>query len=266
MHQINRTALPVIIWGLLGASSPSHAFVITDIEAYVSGYVQASDRPGRLEYYDSGAEWAGGSANIGYTPDAPFTGVDRVSSYSTAQNDFSVNNLLFGKANISMETRLYSCGGVDDTTTCISSPVTAGTKGLSSTSYELEFSHEQYSYSIFTHVYGVGSYISFYGHSIYATEGSPNTTATFTGVVDARNGLKSILFTAYADYETHALIDDAISDQLLDEPYAAGWEYQLYLTPIPITEVPVPGAFWLFGTALLGVVGISRQRRRRVYE
>lgn len=262
MYKINRIALPVIIWGLLGASSQSHAFVISDVENYVYGYVQASDRPGRQEFYDSGADFAGGGVSIGYTPGAPFTGVDLVRSASTAQNDFSISDLLFGKANISMETRLYDCGGYDETTTCITSPVTAETKGVSSTSYEIEFAHEQYSYTLFTHVYGVGSYISFNGHSIYATEGSPNTTATFSGVVDARNGLISTLFAAYADYETHAQVDDTVSYQVLYENYAAGWDYQLYLTPI--SEVPLPGAFWLFGTGLLGVAAISRQRPPRI--
>jgi len=259
MYKINGIALPVIIWGLLGASSQSHAFAIIDLNTYVYGYVQASDRPGRQEYYHSGTEWASGWASIGYTPDAPFTGVDFVRSDSEAQSEStheSTGNLLFGKANISTETRLYNC----DDTTCISSPTTAETKGIAGTSYEIEFAYEQYSYTILAHVYGLGSYISFDGHSIYATEDSPNTVATFSGVVDARDGLKSIPFAAYASYETHAQVDDTVSYQVLYEDYAAGWEYQLYLTPIPVTTVPLPGAFWLFGTGLLGVAATSRQR------
>lgn len=40
------------------------------------------------------------------------------------------------------------------------------------------------------------------------------------------------------------------------------WQFDITpKIPPPIPEVPVPAAFWLFGTALLGFIGVSRRRK-----
>ncbi|MCP3675834.1 MAG: PEP-CTERM sorting domain-containing protein [Gammaproteobacteria bacterium] len=35
----------------------------------------------------------------------------------------------------------------------------------------------------------------------------------------------------------------------------------LTLTDISVSAVPVPAAFWLFGTALIGLIGFSKRRK-----
>jgi hypothetical protein len=42
-------------------------------------------------------------------------------------------------------------------------------------------------------------------------------------------------------------------------PYS--WEFEIESSISPLPAVPVPAAFWLFGTALVGFIGISRRRK-----
>ena len=60
-----------------------------------------------------------------------------------------------------------------------------------------------------------------------------------------------------------ALFDNAWSSEIRisgDNRMVAGID-NYTVTTRPLPEVPVPAAFWLFGTALVGFVGISRRRR-----
>ena len=38
-------------------------------------------------------------------------------------------------------------------------------------------------------------------------------------------------------------------------------DWTLNLTPTEVSPIPIPGAVWLFGTALIGLVGFSKRRK-----
>ena len=44
-------------------------------------------------------------------------------------------------------------------------------------------------------------------------------------------------------------------------PYSVNWTLDLFVAPAPISPVPVPAAVWLFGTALIGLVGFGKRRK-----
>jgi hypothetical protein len=62
---------------------------------------------------------------------------------------------------------------------------------------------------------------------------------------------------------------DGNGDGIMGIPMAAGGPFQFFnanfnanLTPTPDTVVPVPAAVWLFGSGLLGLVGVARRRKK----
>jgi hypothetical protein len=53
--------------------------------------------------------------------------------------------------------------------------------------------------------------------------------------------------------------DGVLGIPMVDGPFIAfSWSYDLVLTPQPI---PIPPALWLFGSGLLGLIGISRHKK-----
>jgi len=52
------------------------------------------------------------------------------------------------------------------------------------------------------------------------------------------------------------LFDETIVDGVFTDP-----NFTLTMTATPVSAVPVPAAVWLFGSGLLGMVGIARRRK-----
>lgn len=54
----------------------------------------------------------------------------------------------------------------------------------------------------------------------------------------------------------HVITSDTAFD-VIDQP----WATQLFVNAVSATVVPIPAAMWLFGSGLLGLIGISRRKR-----
>jgi len=44
-------------------------------------------------------------------------------------------------------------------------------------------------------------------------------------------------------------------------PFSANWDWNVSITTSAVPAVPIPAAIWLFGTALIGLVGFSKRRK-----
>ncbi|MDH3380209.1 MAG: VPLPA-CTERM sorting domain-containing protein, partial [Gammaproteobacteria bacterium] len=101
-------------------------------------------------------------------------------------------------------------------------------------------------------------------------------TSTRTIAVTTQNspagedGLIQSAFAAldFVDVFTAALVGPSGWDGFLgvdfvapNEPYTAFDFVELSVTPITPNPVPVPAAIWLFGTALIGLVGFSKRKK-----
>ena len=62
----------------------------------------------------------------------------------------------------------------------------------------------------------------------------------------------------YAAAHVQSIAPTDCNDGRTNELCTSGW-----ITDPPVPAVPIPGAAWLFGSALLGLIGFSRIRRRR---
>jgi hypothetical protein len=120
-----------------------------------------------------------------------------------------------------------------------------------------------------------------------STEGSldlPNGAATILALYDDGGGLLDQNFECPADSDYSCLFSDlgagtymaGVTDWFLflqDDPpfFVAMWDLTedvsgnsdviLGITVSAVSAVPVPAAVWLFGTALIGFVGMSRRRK-----
>ena len=102
--------------------------------------------------------------------------------------------------------------------------------------------------------------------TIRAAEGRPDGTSGF--VVESTFGVEAILFdiaNPIIEAFDNSLVIAAnilVSPELanfLDAPAAAGVDAGMALVVAHSTVVPVPAAAWLFGSALIGLVGIRRR-------
>jgi hypothetical protein len=104
--------------------------------------------------------------------------------------------------------------------------------------------------------------------TIRAASSRPTGTAGF--VVESTFGLNAILFDianpiieAYDDSLVIAA-DILVSPELagaLGKPLFAGADAGMALVDARSTVVPIPAAAWLFGTGLIGLIGIARRKR-----
>lgn len=67
-----------------------------------------------------------------------------------------------------------------------------------------------------------------------------------TGTTDA-NGFVTLLLSS--------------ADPIDFRPVGVGFDNQFYIRNADVTVVPVPAAVWLFGSGLIGLVGVARRRR-----
>ncbi len=97
-------------------------------------------------------------------------------------------------------------------------------------------------------------------------------TTTFTAAVTPQNsaqGQDGLIQSAFATLAFTDLFSAALGgwDGRIgvdfvapNEPYTAFDFVELSVTPITLNPVPVPAAVWLFGTALMGLIGFSKRR------
>lgn len=55
--------------------------------------------------------------------------------------------------------------------------------------------------------------------------------------------------------------DDGFAGSPMDNGPFSGYNINLDMTSVTISEVPVPAAVWLFGSGLVGLAGVARRRR-----
>ncbi len=68
-------------------------------------------------------------------------------------------------------------------------------------------------------------------------------------------------FHEYDDYITEYYTINGYIDPIITIDPAYSSNYTLEVSNIPFAPVPVPGAVWLFGSGLLGLLGLKRQRK-----
>jgi hypothetical protein len=106
--------------------------------------------------------------------------------------------------------------------------------------------------------------ITFDGPTITVPDTQPGTSGTATGYLEqiyvgiiskdaALTGIHIDMFTAYWDAEMNKDIVTSFA------PFSHDAEFST--VPLPPTEVPIPAAVWLFGSGLLGLVGISGRKK-----
>jgi len=104
--------------------------------------------------------------------------------------------------------------------------------------------------------------------TIRAADGRPAGTSSF--VVESRFGLNAILFDIanpiIEAFDNSLVIagDLLVSPELaaaLENEAAAGADAGMALVVANSTVVPIPAAVWLFGSGLLGMIGIARGKK-----
>jgi hypothetical protein len=104
----------------------------------------------------------------------------------------------------------------------------------------------------------------FGGYEVYLTSGSASITGELLGNIGPTTNSNDWEFSSLTFI---APTDSSILPFLLFKPYGdiLGGAYpgldNLNLSATSIGEVPVPAAVWLFGTALVGFIGVSRRRK-----
>lgn len=97
---------------------------------------------------------------------------------------------------------------------------------------------------------GVSGFVGPFTISLY--EGILTTGADTAGAVlvdtSAGPGLSNVPVAANADYT------------FVIEGLSAGTPVNIYTGAVAISDVPLPGAAWLFGSALVGLAAVSRRR------
>lgn len=97
--------------------------------------------------------------------------------------------------------------------------------------------------------------------------GPPPVTVDVSGIQDHGTGIATVVCTEAGDGvsdcsagDTYVLTYDARVP--FDDPSNfGGVNYTLYLEGTVGTAIPLPAAVWLFGTGLLGLVGVARRRK-----
>ena len=46
------------------------------------------------------------------------------------------------------------------------------------------------------------------------------------------------------------------------DPYGGTWDYSLTFNVEEVSSVPIPSAVWLFGSGLIGLIGLARRKTR----
>lgn len=89
------------------------------------------------------------------------------------------------------------------------------------------------------------------------------STPIFENVTDSE-------YVASADSHTDVLLPDLgllrdyhLHPQGLVGPEGGSFSMTVWAEPEPLAEIPVPAAFWLFGSGLLGMIGMARQKKGR---
>ena len=104
----------------------------------------------------------------------------------------------------------------------------------------------------------------FGGYEVYLTSGSTSNTGELLGSIGPTTNSNDWEFSSLTFI---APTDSSILPFLLFKPYGdiLGGAYpgldNLNLSVTSIGAVPVPAAVWLFGTALIGLVGFSKRRK-----
>ena len=102
--------------------------------------------------------------------------------------------------------------------------------------------------------------------ALFSFRTSPTGTSTFSAFLDGK--LKETLFMAAtsADSQTgrfYGFTNSLFNKITISADTGAG-NYNLdnlQFNAAPLSTVPVPAAAWLFGTALIGLVGFSKRRK-----
>lgn len=119
--------------------------------------------------------------------------------------------------------------------------------------------------------------VTAYGHHGQWNDNSWNTAGNpYVGGVDAGAGLSEIVARSVGDNPATTGVNEAANLNTISFNAVAGEYYTIFLGgykngtwwdttdgyKLTVAQVPVPGAVWLFGSALAGLVGAQRRKRQ----
>lgn len=90
-------------------------------------------------------------------------------------------------------------------------------------------------------------------HSNYLTLGQASGGVTLSGIIDP-NDNSFVLFGAERINRGEDLSGTGFAN------WTASWLYVGTIADLPVNSVPIPAAAWLFGSGLLGLIGLARIR------